>query len=177
MLPEKRQCKKVIAWSDAFGMDQYVSWNLFTDKFTLDTIWEKFKEFCKPQSNEFRVRFDFLTSFQWGNKSVDEWYNAVQTQVALAKYPEKQPRYFTKRSFGFSWICLQDNTWQQHRPGQVSCKQGQTACKENGELKCDCQAHQASDKWPPGNSDQFDAMLTHRSPSKEAQEEKNLCKA
>ena len=31
MLQEKRQCKKVIAWSGDFGMEQYVSWNLFTD--------------------------------------------------------------------------------------------------------------------------------------------------
>ena len=53
---------------------------------TLDTIWEKFEEFCKPQSNEVRARFDLLTKFWQGNKSVDEWYNAVQTQVALAKY-------------------------------------------------------------------------------------------
>ena len=41
MLPEKRQCKKIIAWSDDFGMDQYVSWSLLTDERTLDTIWEK----------------------------------------------------------------------------------------------------------------------------------------
>ena len=41
MLPEKRQCKKEIAWSGDFGMDQYVSWSLSTDKLTLDTIWKK----------------------------------------------------------------------------------------------------------------------------------------
>ena len=39
MLPEKRQCKKVIVWSGDFGMDQYVSWNLSTDESLLDTIW------------------------------------------------------------------------------------------------------------------------------------------
>ena len=42
MLPEKRQCKKVIAWNGDFGMDQYVSWNFSTDELTPDTIWEKF---------------------------------------------------------------------------------------------------------------------------------------
>ena len=86
MLPEKRLHKKVIAWSGNFGIDQYVSWNLFTDELTHDTIWERFEEFCKPQSNEVRARFDLLTSFWQRNKSVGEWYNAVQTQVALAKY-------------------------------------------------------------------------------------------
>ena len=41
MLPEKRQCKKVIAMSGDFGMDQYVSWCLPTDVLMLDTIWKK----------------------------------------------------------------------------------------------------------------------------------------
>ena len=72
ILPEKRQYKKVIAWSGDFGMGQYVSWSLFTDELTLDSIWERFEEFCKPQSNEVRARFDLLTSFWQGNKSVDE---------------------------------------------------------------------------------------------------------
>ena len=105
MLPEKRQCKKVIAWSGDFGMDQYVSWNLSTDELMLDTIWEKFEEFCKPQSNEVRARFDLLTSFQQGNKSVDEWYNAVQTQVALAKYPPETAKILHRDIF---WFFLKD---------------------------------------------------------------------
>ena len=73
MLPERRQCKKVIAWSGDFGKDQYVSWSLSSEELTLDTVWEKIEEFCKPQSNGVRARFDLLTSFQQGNKSVDEW--------------------------------------------------------------------------------------------------------
>ena len=101
MLQEKRQCKKVIAWSGDFGMDQCISWNLSTNELMLDAIYEIFEEFCKPQSNEVMARFDLLTSFWQGNKSVDEWYNAVQNQVALAKYPLKQPRSFTGISFGF----------------------------------------------------------------------------
>ena len=48
MLSERRKCKKEIAWSSDFGMDQYVSWSLSTEELTLDTIWEKFEEFCKP---------------------------------------------------------------------------------------------------------------------------------
>ena len=30
MLPEPRKCKKVVAWSGDFGLDQYISWNLFS---------------------------------------------------------------------------------------------------------------------------------------------------
>ena len=40
------------------------SWNLSTDELMLDTIWEKFEDFCKPKSNNVRARFDLLTSFQ-----------------------------------------------------------------------------------------------------------------
>ena len=105
MLPEKRQCKKVIAWSGNFGMDQYVSWNLSTDELMLDIILEKFEEFCKPQSNEVRARFDLLTSFWQGNKSVDEWNNAVQTQVALAKYPPEIAKILHRDIF---WFFLKD---------------------------------------------------------------------
>ena len=85
MLPERRQWKKVTAWAGDLGMDQYVSWRLSSKELTLDTIWEKFEEFCKPQSNEVRARFDLLTSFWQGNKSVAEWFNTVQNQVVLAK--------------------------------------------------------------------------------------------
>ena len=68
-------------------MDQYVSWGLPTDQLTLKIIWGKFEDFCKLQSNEVHAQFDLLTSFRQGNRSIDEWYNAVQAQVNLAKYP------------------------------------------------------------------------------------------
>ena len=84
--PERQQCKKVMAWSGDFGMDQYVSWGLPTDQLMLEIIWGRFEDFCKPQLNEVWARFDLLTSFRQGKKSIDKWYNAVQAQVNLAKY-------------------------------------------------------------------------------------------
>ena len=105
MLPEKRQCKKVIAWSGDFGTDQYISWNMSTDEVMLDTIWKKYEEFCKPQSNEVRVRFDLLTSFQQGNMSVDQWYNALKTQAALGKYHPETATIFHRDIF---WFVLKD---------------------------------------------------------------------
>ena len=56
--------KKIIAWSGDFGLDQYISWNLSNEELYLDTIWQKYEEFCKPQANELRARFDLLTSFK-----------------------------------------------------------------------------------------------------------------
>ena len=99
-LLECQQCKKVIAWSGDCGMDQYVSWNLSSNELTLDTIWGKHEEYCKPQSNKVQARFDLLTSFRQGNCSVDEWYNAVQAPVNLAKYSPETAKYSTGISFG-----------------------------------------------------------------------------
>ena len=62
-LPECQKCKKVIMWSGNFGMDQYVSWGLSKDDMNLDTIWERFGDFCKLQSNEVPAQFHLLTSF------------------------------------------------------------------------------------------------------------------
>ena len=101
MLAERRKCKKVIALSGDFGIDQYVSWN-FTNE---ELIWEEFEEFCKPQSNEVRARFDLLTSFRQGERSMDEWYNAVQTQAALAKYPQETAKILHRDIF---WLFLRD---------------------------------------------------------------------
>ena len=66
-IPERQQCKKVIAWSRDLGMDQYVSWGLPMDQLTLEIIWRRFEDFCKPQLNRIWARFHLLTSFRQGN--------------------------------------------------------------------------------------------------------------
>ena len=71
-LPDSKKCKKVIAWSGDFGMEQYVSWCLLPEDLSLDVMWAKFEDFCKPQTNEVRARFHLLTSFRQGNFSVDD---------------------------------------------------------------------------------------------------------
>ena len=92
-LPECQQCEKVIAWSGDCGMDQYVSWNLPSCELTLDIIWGKYEECCKLQSKAVWARFNLLVSFHQGNHSVDEWYNAIQAQVNLARSLQRQPEY------------------------------------------------------------------------------------
>ena len=59
-LPEHQQCKKVIAWSGDFGMDQYVSWGLPTGQLTLDTIWGRFEEFFSPNPMKYMQDLTFL---------------------------------------------------------------------------------------------------------------------
>ena len=106
-LPECQKCKKVIAWSGDFVMDQYVSWGLSKDDMKLDTIWERFEDFYKPKSNEVPAQFDLLTSFHQRNKSVDKWYNAVQVQVNLAKYPAETVKILHHDIFWF-FLCDED---------------------------------------------------------------------
>ena len=55
-----------------------------------------------------RTRFDLLTSFRQGDMSVDEWYNAVQTQIALAKYPQETAQILQRDIF---WFFLKDESF------------------------------------------------------------------
>ena len=108
ILPEARKCKKVIAWSGDFGLDQYILWNLPNEDLSLEIIWKKYEEFCKPQANKLRVRFDLLTRFRQADMSVDESHNAVQTQVALSKYPPETAQILQRDIF---WFFLKDESW------------------------------------------------------------------
>ena len=69
---------------------------------------EKFEEFCKSQANELGARFDLLTSFRQADMSVDEWYNTVQTQVGLAKYPKETAEILQRDIF---WFFLKDESF------------------------------------------------------------------
>ena len=104
-LPAKQKCQKVIAWSGDFGMDLYASWSIPKEELTLDTIWAKFEEFSKPQMNEIMAYFDLLTSFHQGNRNVNVWYNAVQAQVNLAKYPPETAKILHRDIF---WFFMKD---------------------------------------------------------------------
>ena len=51
ILQESAKCQKVIQWPEDAGLDMYISWALPTVDVTLQTIWSRFEDFCKPQSN------------------------------------------------------------------------------------------------------------------------------
>ena len=79
----------------------YISWALPAADVKLQTIWTKFQEFCKPQSNVVCARFDLLTSFRQGNRSINEWYNAVQAHILLCEYPTETAVILTRDIFWF----------------------------------------------------------------------------
>ena len=72
-------------------------------RITLQTIWSGFKDFCKPQSNAVCARFDLLTAFQQGNRSIDEWYNTVLAHILLHEYLRKQLQSSLGTFSGSSW--------------------------------------------------------------------------
>ena len=69
---------------------------------------KKFEEFCKPQANDLRARFDLLTCFRQGDLSVNQWYNAVQTQVVLTNYPQETAQILQRDIF---WFFLNDDSF------------------------------------------------------------------
>ena len=56
-------------------------------------------------TNEVRARFDLLTSFRQGNRSVNKWYNAVQALVSVAKYPPETANILHRDIF---WFFMKD---------------------------------------------------------------------
>ena len=79
----------------------YISWNLPKEEITFQTIWSKFEDFCKPQSNAVHARFNLLTTFQQDNRSIDEWYYAVLAHSPLCEYPKETAAILTRDIFWF----------------------------------------------------------------------------
>ena len=51
ILQESVKCKKSDPMVRRCMIDMYISWALPTTEVTIQTIWSKFEDFCKPQSN------------------------------------------------------------------------------------------------------------------------------
>ena len=97
ILQESAKCKKVIQWSGDVGLDMYFSWALPVANVKLQTIWTKL---CKPQSNAVCARFDLLTSYRQGNRSINEWNNAVQAHIPFCEDLTETAMILTRDIFG-----------------------------------------------------------------------------
>ena len=54
------KCKTLLHWSGDTGLELYQSWGIADKDLTLQNIWDKFEEHCKPQANELRTCYDLL---------------------------------------------------------------------------------------------------------------------
>ena len=50
-LAEEHKCKTLLHWSGDTGLELYQSWGIANKDLTLQNIWDKFEEHCKPQAN------------------------------------------------------------------------------------------------------------------------------
>ena len=62
-LPDARKCRTLLGWSWNQGLDMYQAWCLDPIQISTETLWTAWEEFCKPQANEMRGRYDLLKSF------------------------------------------------------------------------------------------------------------------
>ena len=106
ILQESAKCKKVTQWSGDAGLDMYISWALPTEEVTLQTIWSRFEDFCKPRSNAVHAWYNLFTTFWQGNRSIDEWYNVVQAHISLCECPQETAAILTRDIF---WFFMTDN--------------------------------------------------------------------
>ena len=142
MVSESKKCKKIIGWSGDYGMNQYVLWCLPSEDLSLDVIWSKYEDFCKPQTNKVTAKFELLPSFRQGNRFVNEWYNTVQAQVSLAKSQPETASILYREIF---WFFFKDEEFVSKTINDFNIdldrfppSQGETACQENGIFKINC---------------------------------------
>ena len=89
-------------------------------------------------------------TFWQGNRSIDEWYNAVQAQVNLAKYPPETAKILQRDIF---WFFLHDEEFVSKTIsdgsvdlGKVPHKQGETACQKARKFQSYSMPYQASSR-------------------------------
>ena len=86
-LSDARKCTFLLRWSGDQVLEMYQVW--FLESCTYNhPLWSKREDFCKPQSNELRVRYDLFKSFSQAGSYVDGWYYTVLNQLALCGYPQ-----------------------------------------------------------------------------------------
>ena len=85
-LSEAHKSKTLLHWSGDKGLELYQSCGIDNDDLTLQTIWDKFEEHCKPQASELHAWYDLLKQFKQGNKCCDEYYALLQNPLALCQY-------------------------------------------------------------------------------------------
>ena len=69
MSPVSKKCKNhSMVWGFRNGSICFLC--LPAEDLCLDTIWAKYEDFCKPQVNKIKARFDLLPNFRQGNRLV-----------------------------------------------------------------------------------------------------------
>ena len=70
-------------------------------KLSTAVLWSKWEDFCKPQGNELKARYDHLKSFSQAGLYDDERYNTVLKHLATYSYPQVTTSILYKNIFLF----------------------------------------------------------------------------
>ena len=85
---------------------------------------------------------DLLTSFCQGNHNIDEWYNVVQAQINLTRYPLETAKILHRDIFWF-FLCDEEFVSKTINDGDVDLdnfphRQSEAACEKNEKLQSNC---------------------------------------
>ena len=64
-------------------------------------LWCNWEEFCKPEANEMRARYDLFKLSSETGASVDKWNNKVYKQLVPYEYPQKTASILSRDIFLF----------------------------------------------------------------------------
>ena len=90
------------------GLELYQSWGIANKDLTLQNIWDKFEEHCKPQANELRAPYDLHKKLKQTSLSCDQFFTAIQNQLSLCQYPTETHNFLERDIFLFG---LSDQTF------------------------------------------------------------------
>ena len=85
------------------GTYLYQSWRIVDKDLTLQNIWDKFEEHCKPQTNELRAHYNLLKKLTQATLSCDQFIAAIQNQLSLCQYPTETCSILERNIFSV-WI-------------------------------------------------------------------------
>ena len=100
-IEEKIQCKYLLYWSGARGIDLFNSWDLSEDEQKLlESYWKGFENAVKPQSNELMSAWE-LHELKLGDMSIEEFITKIRIHIKEANYPSTQHERFLRDHFVF----------------------------------------------------------------------------
>ena len=79
----------------------YTSHGIANKDLTLQNIWDKFEEHCKPQANELRAHYDLLKKLKQASLSCNQFFAAIQNQLSLCQYPTETHNILKRDIFLF----------------------------------------------------------------------------
>ena len=97
-IDDEIKCEHLLYWSGERGIELFNSWDLSAyEQKKLDSYWERFENFVKPQSNELIAAWE-LHNLRQGTLSLEEFIAKLRILVKEANYPAEHTDRFLEIS-------------------------------------------------------------------------------